>query len=193
MSKHYGAQQATAELGFASPQRSTNSAQEKCTVDQIIESDLQSHLLAPQRPNSNEGNDSSSQQSWVVSRQLGFPAPQSTSRSQEMEIQNQPEESIIIIQSNGADLQTLKLKYTHFVESNLQGHIDDPLEAVFGWIYKLQDRGCQDSREVGNSELPFISQLQIYLQNVDGQILKLRKHLADLQMTTVKSNTQVIH
>jgi hypothetical protein len=192
----YGAQQlerVTAQLGFISPQRSTNSAQEKCTVDQIIDSEPPHQFLAPQRPNSTHGNDSCSQQSWVVSRQLGFSAPQSTSSLREMEIRNQPEESTILIHSNGADLQTLEVKYKHFVESYLKRRIHDPQEAAFGWIYKLQDRECQDSREVGNSELPFISGLQTYLQNVDGQILKLRKHLADLQMTTVKSNMHMIH
>jgi hypothetical protein len=164
MSEHDRVQQVTAQLGLVLPQ-STNSEQEKRTVNQKIEvSSIQ--LSIHQCPNSTKGNDSSSH---TVE-----------SRAQSKEVQD-------------PEIQKLKEKYKNFVESNLKRQISDKLEAVFGWIYKLQDRECQDSRKVENSERPFIHGLQTYLQNVDDQILGLRKHLADLQMTTVELNTHVIH
>jgi hypothetical protein len=217
MSKHDGAQHVTAELGFLrcffSPQN-TNSALEICPVNQVIESETPNQILDPQRPNSTQGNDSCVDRGkdWQVSAKLGglsYFCPCHSEKSTQTVNQvieneqnsthkndssSQTEESKAQSQeAKDPEIHNLQAKYKSFVKRNLQRHISDRLEAVFGWIYKLQDRGCQDSREVGNLELPLISRLQIYLQNVDGQILKLRKHLADLKMTTVKSNIQVIH
>jgi hypothetical protein len=85
---------------------------------------------------------------------------------------------------NQVESKLVHPKYTALVESEWDKYSDD-FEVLFGWIYKLQDRSCQDSLEA--NRLPFASWFRINSQNADDQILKLRKHLAELQMTTVSS------
>jgi hypothetical protein len=81
-----------------------------------------------------------------------------------------------------------KSKYQTFVDEHLSvvckdGEYGDTIHKVFGWIYDLRDRECQEVPDL--LEHRFFSVLVKYSKMADSRILKLRKQLSELQIKMV--------